>query len=334
MLRIFTPSPITKPMNDGTYILLSSIDPSAETIHMGEMTICSVDDTNDLFTLFDSQFVDDDDRNLYKKNEKFTFLYSKNTSKDISETIVAVDALRLFKLSSLGAGLTMIVDGGSHTYCRRCMETFNEESMKFPRFSLNDHERCELSSFFTKFSEQYNNPEWDGFLPELLDFYREAYRIENPQTAFMNLMVAMEMYRKWMDEYIDGSPNTKDAQIIETETRGRNGRPSGTKKIAVFSSRLLSEHDPDMYRDMKRLISQLYYQRNNFIHGGVQIEDICHRMMFNVVRCVLGKISVCDCTKDVLFKAIMENNVSKVVKDSHFCISKNEIDAFIMSFDR
>jgi hypothetical protein len=321
-------------MENGTYVLLSGIDPHMKGAFLDFPRIISVIEGDDAFQYIDSLFpIHHNDKERYLTEDGFICLYSNKTSDDTSEMDILVDSMRLFKLSSLGAGLVLIVNDGTCVVHRRYMETYNEETMRLPAFSFIGNEMSRFEIFFKRMSKRYKDPEWSGTLPELMDFYREAYRIDNPQTAFMNLIVILEIYRRWADEYMDRFPNSKDVISTDIETKGKNGRVSGTKRVAVLVSRLLSDGDEETYTDTKRLISQLYYQRNDYIHGGVQIMDICHRMIFDVVRCIMGRMVSCQCSKDELLKMVMSNKVHTEIHDE-FHISKDKIEDFIMSFDR
>ncbi len=321
-------------MENGTYVLLTGIDRHMKGDFLDFPKIISINDKDDAFQYIDSLFpTHHNDKERYLTEDGFICLYSDKTSRDLSEMDLVVDSMRLFKLSSLGAGLVLIVNDDTYVVHRRYMETYNEEMMRLPSFSLTLNEMSGFKIFLKKIQKRYNDPEWSSTLPELMDFYREAYRIDNPQTAFMNLMVVMEVYRRWADEYMDRFPDSKDVLNTDIETKGKNGRVSGTKRVAVLVSRLLSDDDKETYQDTKRLISQLYYQRNDYIHGGVPIMDICHRMMFDVVRCVIGRIASCQCSKDELFRMVMRNRMNGIV-DKEFYISKDKIEDFVMSFDR
>jgi len=321
-------------MENGTYVLLSGIDHRMKFDSSDFPKIISIDEEEDAFQYIESLFpIHHSDKERYLTEDGFICLYSDNISMDLSEIDMAVDSMRLFKLSSLGAGLVIIAIDGTYMVHRRYMETYNEEMMRLPAFSLNMKETLGFELFLRKIERNYNDPEWNSTLPELMDFYREAYRIDNPQTAFMNLMVVLEIYRRWADEYMDRFPDSKDVINTDIETKGKNGRISGTKRVAVLVSRLLSDGDKETYQDTKRLISQLYYQRNDYIHGGVPILDICHRMMFDVVRCVIGRMSSCQCSKDELLKMVMSNKVHSIIDDG-FHISKDKVEDFIMCFDR
>lgn len=320
-------------MENGTYVLLTGIDRHMKGSFLDLQRIICINDKDDAFQYIDSLFpIHHSDKERYLTEDGFICLYSDNTSIDLSEMDMVIDSMRLFKLSSLGAGLVVVMNDGTCVVHRRYMETYNEEMMRVPAFSLTLNEMSGFELFLKKMHKGCNDPEWSSTLPELMDFYREAYRIDNPQTAFMNLMVVLEIYRRWADEYMDRFQNSKDVMNTDIETKGKNGRTSGTKRVAVLVSRLLSDGDKETYQDMKRLISQLYYQRNDYIHGGVPILDICHRMMFDVVRCVIGRIAACQCSKDELLKRVISNKVHIV--DDGFYLSKDKVEDFIMCFDR
>ena len=98
-----------------------------------------------------------------------------------------LDAIRLFKVNRAGFGLGVLPEGGIGVNDLYHYET-NMSLWILPIFTLEDKEKKEFQQFYKEFREwyfQWNMSSKDKLIKTMLDLFRNAYRCNDVETAFI-----------------------------------------------------------------------------------------------------------------------------------------------------
>lgn len=190
-----------------------------------------------------------------------------------------LDAIRLFKVNRAGFGLGVLPEGGIGVNDLYHYET-NMSLWILPIFTLEDKEKKEFQQFYKEFREwyfQWNMSSKDKLIKTMLDLFRNAYRCNDVETAFISISGIWELFSQQFPEI--GSPigdgvSERIRQSVSRMVRN-GGEVRGKKQTNLYKK-----------------VGYLYIQRSIIVHKDKDevFDKECVPMAFDLTRCLILKL--------------------------------------------
>lgn len=211
--------------------------------------------------------------------QKFCYFKLETERNWEEEEKCLLDAIRLFKINSAGFGLGILPEGGLGLNDLYHYET-NYSLWILPKFTLNEKEKMDFQKFYKEFRDWYF--QWDAgskdqLTKKMLDLFRNAYRCNDIETAFIVLSGIWELFAQQFPE---------EASPIGTNV---------TKRIKESVSRMVRNGANTYGKTQDNLfikVGYLYAQRSIIVHKDQNepFDKECVQMAFDITRCLLLKL--------------------------------------------
>ena len=246
----------------------------------------------------------------YKEEpERFACFFSESDHFWEKDQLCLLDAIRLFKLNCTGFGLSIHTRGGLGLNDLYKLDTNinlqKNPTWKLPIFSLDENDRNAFQEFYLFYCRWFSdeNPgEKDQVARKLLDLYRLAYNVPNPDTSLIILSQIWELFAQYF-------PEEKTPKKNNPKKKNKDGRKRGvSKKIKKYVSGMV-RNGPDSWDNtadnLYKIIGYLYGQRCILVHQDVdgEFDPACLPIAFDISRCLILKLIYAE---DVGMKTIIE----------------------------
>ncbi|AMH94977.1 hypothetical protein AR505_1262 [methanogenic archaeon ISO4-H5] len=228
-----------------------------------------------------------DDGTCCSEYQQFRYFRMDTDKSWEDEERCLIDAIRLFKTNRAGFGIGVLPEGGVAVNDMYQCET-NYALWRFlPVFTLSESEKKDFQKFYSEFREWYTQfyplnygPEpssKDMLTKRMLDLYRNAYRCNDVETAFIAISGIWELFAQQFPEIWSKNRNRVTERIKQSVSRMiRNGGVVKGKKQA----------------NLYKKVGYLYYQRSLLVHKSKDevFDKECIPMAFDLTRCLILKL--------------------------------------------
>ena len=253
---------------------------------------------------FDYAVEEKEDGTYYSDYQEFRYFQVESDKDWDDEEQCLLDAIRLFKTSRAGFGLGVLPEGGIGVNDLYHYET-DMSLQVLPIFTLDDKEKKEFQKFYKGFREWYlkfyklsygpKPNSKDLLTKKMLDLYRNAYRCNDVETAFIAISGIWELFAQQFPEEYSPIGNGVSERIRQSVSRMvRNGGVVKGKKQA----------------NLYKKVGYLYRQRSIIVHKSKDeiFDTECVPMAFDLTRCLILK----------LFYA-QDSEIEDIVKKLEYC---------------
>ena len=202
------------------------------------------------------------------------------------EEMCLLDAIRLFKTNRAGFGIAVLPEGGIGVNDLYHYET-DMSLWVLPIFTLDDNEKKDFQKFYKEFREWYvrffkfsygpKPNSKDQLTKKMLDLYRNAYRCNDVETAFIAISGIWELFAQQFPE--EGSPIGDGVSERIRQSISRMVRNGGVVK---------GKKQDNLYKK----VGYLYNQRSIIVHKDKDevFDRECIPMAFDLTRCLILKL--------------------------------------------
>lgn len=239
---------------------------------------------------FDYAVEEKEDGTCYSDYQEFRYLQVESDKDWDDEEQCLLDAIRLFKTSRAGFGLGILPEGGIGVNDLYHYET-NMSLRALPIFTLDDDEKKDFQKFYKGFREWYlkfyklsygpKPNSKDQLTKKMLDLYRNAYRCNDVETAFIAISGIWELFAQQFPE--EGSPIGEGVSERIRQSVSRMVRNGGVVK---------GKKQANLYKK----VGYLYRQRSIIVHKDKDevFDRECIPMAFDLTRCLILKLFYAD----------------------------------------
>ena len=249
---------------------------------------------------FDFAVKKKDDGTCFSDYQEFRY-FKLETERDWEEEEKCLlDSIRLFKVSRAGFGLGVLPEGGIVVNDLYHYET-DMSLWILPIFTLDEKEKKEFEKFYKEFREwyfQWNMGNKDLLAKKMLDLFRNAYRCNDVDTAFIVLSGIWELFAQQFPE--------------ESSPIGSNV----TRRIKESVSRMV-RNGGEIYKETQDnlfiKVGYLYAQRSIIVHKdqNQSFDKECVQMAFDITRCLILKLVYAE-----------DKEIESVVHNLEYCDKK------------
>ena len=228
-----------------------------------------------------------DDGTCCSEYQQFRYFRMDTDKSWEDEERCLIDAIRLFKTSRAGFGIGVLPEGGVAVNDMYQCETNYALWSFLPVFTLSESEKKDFQKFYSGFREWYTRfyplnygPEpssKDLLTKKMLDLYRNAYRCNDVETAFIAISGIWELFAQQFPEQ-----NSKIGDGV-------------TIRIKQSVSRMIRNNGAVYERTQDNLfikVGYLYSQRSIIVHRDKNkaFYKGCVQLAFDITRCLILKL--------------------------------------------
>lgn len=233
----------------------------------------------------------------YSNYQAFKYFLVESEREWDQEEQCLLDAIRLFKTSRAGFGIAVLPEGGIGVNDLYHYET-DMSLHVLPIFTLDDREKKEFQKFYKEYREwyfQWDMGSKDKLTKTMLDLFRNAYRCNDVETAFISISGIWELFSQQFPEM--GSPIGDGVSERIRQSVSRMVRNGGVVK---------GKKQDNLYKK----VGYLYRQRSIIVHKDKDevFDKECVPMAFDITRCLILK----------LFYA-KDREIEDIVKKLEYC---------------
>lgn len=210
-----------------------------------------------------------------ENNPKYIYLIKQTRNPNDVKPIM--DTLRLFMKSQIGTTYPIKISENGATIIQRAYDYHSYEfDDEIPKFSLTPQEKLDIEELYQKvktfYSLQQQKPDDKTFkhINNMLDLFHEAYRVSNPEIAFILRVTILEMLMK------DNAELSYKLSLFIAIFLGKNKKES----TEIFNN-----------------CNTIYSARSDFLHNGNKTKidstlqekalDYSRRMVANLINITL-----------------------------------------------